>query len=116
MANLIYSEQHSWQDDKAVQQILVFLDQNDRDFFDVNFKERVEQYGIEDASDTNIGAIVKLHAVMCNNGKWVSIIRSGVNGSLLHEHCTQFNTANKALKQARKFLEENMYLVDVFGW
>ena len=104
MTNYIFSEQHSWQGNDAVQQILVLKDQESKDFFDVEFAKRVHDVGIENASDSHIGASLKLRAVKDVNGKWIPIIRCGVHGTLIQEFHTWFDTAEETLE----------YLLEVF--
>lgn len=80
-----------------MQQILVFPNQESKDFFDIEFAKHVAEYGIEDASDNNIGASLKLRAVKDNNGDWIPIIRSGINVDLIEEFYTRFGTAEETL-------------------
>jgi len=99
----IFSEiNQAWQGDAAVKQILVFPTQLLKDEFEKTFAERVEEDGIEKASDSNAGAIYKLRAVLQSNGKYVAIIRCGNSGELLWEGVTVYKHSQSALIIAAK--------------
>jgi hypothetical protein len=83
--SFIFSNIHNWQGDKAVAQILVFTDREAKQLFDTAFAKRVEEHGIEDASDSGIGAAYRLRAVKNSSNQYLPVIRSGAHGGLLWE-------------------------------
>lgn len=81
---MFLSQVHNWQDDAAVKQILVFIDQNRMNQFDVAYSAKCAVEGV-DASDTTMGAIVKLRAVKNGPGEWIPVVRCGFVGIMLYE-------------------------------
>lgn len=103
---MVFSEVHDWQKDKSVKQILVFPSQDAKDSFDDDFQTRVEDHGIEYASDSGIGAMYKLRAVMYWDGKWIPIIRCGVTGAKLWEYHLPLLTADDAFALCKNTLKD----------
>lgn len=98
---MIYGEQHSWQGDASVQQILVFHTEKDKISFDITHEIRVLRDGEENASDNGIGAAYKLRAVLTGDGTWASLIRRGNDGNLVYESFDMYETAERALQNSR---------------
>src|ERR1035437_7949904 len=96
---IVFSEQHLWQGDKSVQQILVFSSQEGKDKFEAEMKARFEKVlaispGTDpkylervknDLSDSDAGAVYKLRAVKTDDGKYAAVIRDGFTAQLLWE-------------------------------
>lgn len=95
------SEVHHWQGDAAVRQILVFPSQTAMDAFNIAHADEVKSNGVQDASDTNMGAMYKIRAVMNGDGTWSGLVRCGVTGYLLQE--TKLPTPNWALAMLEAF-------------
>ena len=108
-----YSKKHAWQGDPAVQQILVFASGFRQKDFENRFKVRVGNDGIEDASDSNIGAIYKLRAVFDGDKKYIPIIRCGVSGESLWEG-RPVATVNNALVVCLVELTKSRSIPEVF--
>ena len=82
---LTLGSMHPWQGNDAVQQVLVFGSEEMKAQFEVAFSEEVKKHSLQDASDSNLGAIYKLRAVKLGNGKYAAVIRCGFTGKLLWE-------------------------------
>jgi len=80
---LIFSELHHVQNNQRIQQILVFPNQKVKNLFDHRFEEEVKAKGIEQASDTNLGAVYKLQTVKNNDGTYTGLILCGFTGDQL---------------------------------
>ncbi len=93
---MTFSEVHDWQGDSAVKQILVFPSGQAETKFKESFAVIVSAEGIEDASDTGLGAVYKLRAVKDGNGQYIPVVRCGVTGYTLWEDvipCHEYKTA-----------------------
>ena len=107
-----FSEQHAWQGNEAVQQILVFPNYAMQEVFNKDFADLVEKQGIESASDSNLGAIYKLRAVKNGTGKYIPVIRCGVSGLELWEggekHDVPSNALEYALTQLKRLISQSI--------
>ena len=104
----VFSTQHDWQENPAVQQILVFPNQEVEALFKEEYAEQVKIDGIKEASDSNMGAIYKLRAVRESDGKWSSVIRCGITGKMIWEEGRKFMTSKDALFIASNQLREDI--------
>lgn len=104
------SEVHDWQGDPAVKQILVFPNQFAQALFTNLFVDAVEKDGIEDASDTNLGAMYKIRAVLNSDGMWFGLIRCGVTGGLLLRESAPTEKYQQALLEAYNLLQQSMLM------
>lgn len=84
----VFSEIHPWQGDPAVMQVLVFSSYA----MSIRFKDayaKATNNGdaklVESVSDSNMGAIYKLRAVLNNEGQYIPIVRCGFTGGHLLE-------------------------------
>lgn len=101
-----FSEAHSWQNDPAVQQILVFPNKKTKYEFEELYLKEVEKLGTENASDTGIGAIYKIRAVKVGNDMYIPIIRCGMSGVKLWEGITTYVYPKDALLKGLGYLKE----------
>ena len=95
-----FGQRQSWQADEAVQQILVFPNAEVHGNFEKSFAARVESEGVENASDSNLGAIYKLRSVKNSDGTYAAIIRCGITGLQLWESIRSFHTPEHALEES----------------
>jgi len=109
---IVFSEVHNWQNDSAVKQILVFTCEEMKTRFYEAFAVRVLKYGIDDATDSDLGAIYKLRAVKCSDDKWAAIIRCGFIGKHVWEDPMTYDNPTLALSKCAKHLE-NSTKVDI---
>lgn len=95
---MIASEVHAWQNDPAVQQILLFGSHRAKKRHDEGMAKQIAE-GVEpyDLIDTGYGAVYKLRAVLNNDDSWTPIIRCGYTGFLLNEYNTRFDTPKECL-------------------
>jgi hypothetical protein len=105
----VFSEIHNWQENEAVQQILVFSSPEMKDLFEHEMESRLVQERTqrndnptdsairENLSDSNAGAVYKLRAVKNSDGKWIPVIRCGVTGGQIGKDGMLEDTAKKAL-------------------
>ena len=114
-----FSEQHPWQGDVAVQQILVFSFHETMKKFNEEmerrFKRDMDSYaGVDpnyptkvrnDLSDSNAGAIYKLRGVMNSNNTYAAVIRCGFTGNLIWEDYAEYTTPKLALIECLKKLK-----------
>ena len=102
-----FSQQHAWQGNQGVQQILVFPNAFVADLFEREMQDRRSKPQLGSAvtllvdadsvSDSNAGAIYKLRSVKDSMDKYISVIRCGITGYELYEGSERFSTAVKAL-------------------
>lgn len=100
-----YSNFHPWQGDVAVMQVLIFRNETDREVFNKRFGELVKKEGIENASDSGLGALLKLRAVRDSKGMYIPIIRCGVTGVLLAEY-EPVMKPSKAIRVCEKYVHD----------
>lgn len=98
---MIFTEQHSYQNDATIQQILVFENHQDKHDFDVWYADEVKYEGITHASVCHYAVKYILRAVLCSDVKYTSIIRES-NGNLVWQDHVTYDTAEEALCVARK--------------
>lgn len=101
-----FSDAHNWQDNDQVKQILVFPNSEVHNSFNVKFKKRVTINGIEDASDSGIGAIYKFRAIRNSSDKWVPLIRCGVTGEYIWEAPSRVDSYQHALMVCESKMKE----------
>jgi len=95
----LYSSQHAWQGDEAVQQILVFTTKEIKYSFYEKMRIDLEDKGrIKYVDDNNKGAIYKIQAATTNEGTWVASLRCGFTGAFLWESDEEFNSSFAALE------------------
>ena len=104
------SEVHDWQGESAVKQILVFPNQFAQALFANRFVDAVEKDGIEGASDSNLGAMYKIRAVLDSDGMWVGLIRCGVTGVMLLRETAPAEKYQLALLEAYNLLQRSMLM------
>ena len=110
---MVFSKVHNWQGEPAVKQIRVFTTDEVKKRFTTAMLERIEAYGIEDASDNNIGAIYKLRAIKNINKNWTAVIRCGFTSNLLYEDSKKYNTPEEAFDACKHALSESLKLSGV---
>lgn len=107
----VFSKQHPWEGDPAVQQILVFsCDKAKEDFeqkMEARFLKETQSYAGTDPtylaryksgmSDTGYGAMYKLRSVKNSEGTFGGVIRCGVTGYMLWEGYDRFTRVEEAL-------------------
>jgi len=105
-----FSDQHAWQGNEAVQQILVFPNDRIVAKFESIMKERNEAAGMDksNVSDSDAGAIYKLRAVKNGNGKYIPIIRCGIDGYQLWEGAIVYEQPKEALSECFKYLKNTI--------
>lgn len=103
---MLYSGIHNWQGDDAVKQVLVFGSFPAQKRFESEFAEQVQQKGLEKASDTNLGAVFKLRAVLNSDNRWDALVRCGVTGVVIAELFNDFGTFESALAAAHQKMQE----------
>jgi hypothetical protein len=115
---LVFSEQHSWQGEKAVQQILAFTTLQMKKMFEEEmerrFKEAIANYASVDPDyavhvrnkllDSNAGAIYKLRSVLTGEGDYEACVRCGFTGVMVHESAERYVTPELALEAAMRLL------------
>lgn len=106
---MIFSKIHDWQGNDAVKQILVFPSEDAERQFQILFAEKVAEHGIEDASDTNLGACYKLRAVKNSDGRYVGLIRCGATGFLIAEDSRSYEGYHTALAVALELLQATIH-------
>lgn len=79
----VFSEMHPWQGNAAVQQVLVFSNEEVKAKFEAGYQEVIGKHTHEDASDSNLGAIYKLRAVKLSSGEYAPVIRCGFTGKVI---------------------------------
>jgi len=104
----LFSDQHDWQNDPAVKQILVFPNHEAKENFYKAFNAEVKEKGIENASDNNKGAIYKLRAVKDSDGHYIPVIRCAINGLQLYEDHVHYTNYQDALKVCVKELKKQL--------
>ena len=105
-----FSEQHAWQGDSAVQQILVFPNLGQKLAFEDAFAKNLTAYGIDSAEDTGIGAIYKLRAIKNADGTYGAMIRCGVTAECLWDAYSydRTKTPEEALQKCVERLKEHI--------
>lgn len=128
--SFVYSEQHAWQNDKAVQQILVFNNKFAKEEYRrvrdkalsefiakeiiAHIKERevTPQYiatcrmkFLETYDENNTGASFKLRAVMNSKHGWNPMVRCGITGVILVESMTPLASTTASLLKAQELLK-----------
>jgi hypothetical protein len=125
---LVFSDQHPWQGNESVQQILVFSSPETKRIFEAEMIDRFNKTIAQNAyagtdpsyetrvrndlSDSNAGAMYKLRAVKNNKGMFVSIIRCGTSGVLLWEDYYEYNTPEIALRGCLNHLKISIMRTD----
>lgn len=104
------SEVHDWQGESAVKQILVFPSLVAHKAFKRQFEQAVKEHGIENASDSGIGAMYKIRAVLNSDGMWVGVIRCGVTGVMLQHETAPAEKYQLALSEAYNLLQRSMLM------
>lgn len=66
---MIFTEQHSYQNDATIQQILVFENHQDKHDFDAWYADEVKHEGITHASVCHYAVKYILRAVLCSDVK-----------------------------------------------
>ena len=102
-----FSQQHAWQGNQCVQQILVFPNEFVADLFEREMQDRRSKPQLGSAvtllvdadsvSDSSAGAIYKLRAVKDFTDKYTAVIHCVVTGRELYEGSERFSTTVKAL-------------------
>lgn len=114
----VFSEQHAWQGEEAVQKILVFTtDRMQRKFEDemiLRFHKACNEYVGNDPeyptyiksilSDSNAGAIYKLCSVLTGDNNYEACVRCGFTGVMIRDSSERFATPELALEAAMKML------------
>ena len=84
----VFSELHPWQNETAVMQVLVFSSHEMQVAFQQAYSIATQKHDpklVEGVSDSNMGAIYKLRAVLNSDGMYIPTIRCGFTGLLLKE-------------------------------
>ena len=103
----VFGTTHNWQGDAGVKQILVFPNEAMAEVFEKDFAVLVDEKGIEEASDSNLGAIYKLRAIKNSvDNEWIPLIRCGISGESLWEGYNKYPTPYYALYEAYLKLKE----------
>ena len=113
----VLSKIHAWQNDPAVQQVLVFSSEEMKTKFEETMKQRLAEpeVGVEDVSDSDAGAIYKLRAVKDSNGSWIPVVRCGFNGKKLWEGRGRYGKPEFALRVCVGYLQEEFALCTQSG-
>ncbi len=83
-----FSKIHAWQNDQAVMQLNVYSSLEMKQQFESQYLIKTNNHDpefVSTASDTNMGIIYKLRAVLNSDGLYIPIIRCGFTGQLLWE-------------------------------
>lgn len=107
----VLSKIHAWQNDPAVQQVLVFSSEEMKVKFEETMKQRLAEPNakVESVSDSDAGAIYKLRAIKNNFGRFISIIRCGFTGKILWESIGTYEHYEDALINAKDHLLRGIY-------
>jgi hypothetical protein len=106
----VFSNMHPWQGVPAVQQVLMFSCAAMREQFNKNFCEITENHKPEKvsvASDSNLGAIYKLKAVLGSDGSWQPVIRCGFTGIWL-QGMDPVATPEQAIAVCKEYLKKEI--------
>ena len=107
---IVYSEMHAWQNEPTVQQVLVFSSPMMKGSFEEAYC-RVTKYRdpvlVAKLSDSDMGAIYKLRAVLNGDGKYKPVIRCGFSGVLLTE-LTPEVTPEEAIQACKIYLKNKI--------
>jgi hypothetical protein len=101
---------HPWQGEPAVQQVLVFTHAAMREQFNKTFTELTESHKPEKvsvASDSNLGAIYKLRAVLGSDRSWQPVIRCGFTGIWL-QGLDPVATPEQAIAACKEYLKKQI--------
>lgn len=93
---MIFSQQHAWQCDEAVQQVLVFHNAEDEAKFYKEFTARVWKHGQEFASENDIVPLFKVRAVRTSDGDYESIVRDET-GCIVISSFDRYDTSQEAI-------------------
>lgn len=129
----IYGQQHAWQNDKAVQQILVFNSLMAKIKFDEAREEACRVFMareavkllkeskltesslmaarmkfVESYEENNTGATFKLRAVANGKNGWSAVVRCGVTGNIICERPSSYDSSDLALLEAQAMLKEKV--------
>ncbi len=105
----VFSQQHPWQGDEGVQQVLVFGSQAAKVEFDKLYAIRLEHHDVSEASDTGIGATYKLRSVKRSDGKFAGVIRDGCVGALIVAMPGVFDKPEDAIIAVKALLLATIY-------
>jgi hypothetical protein len=117
---LTFSEQHNWQGNETIQQILVFPNQEVKELFEHEMESRLVQERTQrndsptdddiksTLSDSNAGAIYKLRAIKDVNDNWIPIIRCGITGGQIGNDGIIATTAEIALRHCLERLKHDL--------
>lgn len=105
---LHFSKKHSWEDDSAVQQVLVFPSEMAKIHFDKKLELQEKTIG-GFPDENNIGAVYKLRALKDIRGKWCGVIRCGITASLLYDSNERFASDTLALVHVTNILAEKIF-------
>lgn len=96
---LLFSEVFKWEGDDAVQQILVFPNDEVKKNFDAKYHDPARHQTTSNYPDENgIGAIYKIRAVRNSDQKWNAVIRCGFTGRHINESTLSVKTPEEALR------------------
>lgn len=96
----VYSEMHAWQNEPAVQQVLVFSSEAMKDEFEKTYSIATQKHDpklVAVVSENNMGAIYKLRAILRGDGLYDPVIRCGFTGGHLGEYYPT-TTASEAIQ------------------
>ena len=106
----VYSEMHAWQNEPAVQQVLVFSSEAMKDAFEKTYSIATQKHGpklVAVLSENKMGALYKLRAVLRGDGLYDPVIRCGFTGVLLAE-LTPEVTPEEAIQACKIYLKNKI--------
>ena len=106
----VYSKMHAWQNEPAVQQVLVFSSPVMEGSFEEVYcrvTNNRDPVLVAKQSDSNMGAIYKLRAVFNSDGQYDPVIRCGFTGIHLAE-LTPEATPEEAIQACKIYLKNNI--------
>lgn len=106
----VYPEMHAWQNEPTVQQVLVFSSPMMKGSFEEAYCRATngrDPVLVAKQSDSDMGAIYKLRAVLNGNGQHVPVIRCGFTGIHLAE-LTSEATPEEAIQACKIYLKNKI--------
>lgn len=106
----VYSKMHAWQNEPTVQQVLVFSSPMMEGSFEEAYCRATKNRDpllVAAKSDSNMGAIYKLRAVLRGDRRYNPVIRCGFTGVLLTE-LTPVVTPEEAIRACKIYLKNKI--------
>ena len=106
----VFSEMYARQNDETVQQVLVFSSQTMKVCFEKTYSIATQKHEpelVQVVSENGMGAIYKLRSVLCEDGRYLPVIRCGFTGECLVK-LGRVETPEEAIQACKIYMKNSI--------